>query len=92
MDYFATAVSLARQEGAKTLAQVAMKSLALKSAKNRKQETCYCSEYAFPHRAGSGACPGLDVEHGGICSACNGSGEGMHDGSICGYCNGMGEI
>lgn len=60
MDYFATAVSLARQEGAKTLTQVAMKSLALKSAKNRTQETCYCSSFDFPHRAGSGSCPGSD--------------------------------
>lgn len=33
-----------------------------------------------------------DDDEGGICSACNGSGEGMHDGTTCGTCHGRGEL
>ena len=35
--------------------------------------------------------PGLGYESV-ICTACNGSGEGMYDGSTCGVCGGEGEI
>ena len=31
------------------------------------QETCYCSAYPFPHRAGSGACKGPGSH---LCSEC----------------------
>jgi hypothetical protein len=61
MDYFQTAVQLARQEGAATLAKVAVKSIAMKSMRN-KGNVCGCSEYSFPHRKGSGRCPGQSSE------------------------------
>jgi hypothetical protein len=35
-------------------------------------------------------CQHEDTERG-LCGACNGSGEGMHDGTICGSCNGSSE-
>jgi hypothetical protein len=34
---------------------------------------------------------GPDDSEPGICPACNGSGEGMHDGTTCGTCKGEGE-
>lgn len=34
----------------------------------------------------------VEEEEGGICSACNGSGEGYADGTICRVCRGMGEV
>lgn len=61
MNYFNLAASLARQEGAATLAKVAVKSIALKSLRNGG-EVCGCSEYSFPHRKGSGKCPGQTSE------------------------------
>jgi hypothetical protein len=60
MGYFELAVNLTRAEAAPTLAKVASKAIALKTIKNRAQETCCCSSYSFPHRAGSGWCPGVN--------------------------------
>ena len=60
MNYFNLAAHLARQEGAKTLAQVAIKSIALKSMRNRGS-VCGCSAYHFLHRVGSGSCPGQSL-------------------------------
>jgi hypothetical protein len=60
MSYFDLAVALTRAEAAPTLAKMAQKSIALKTIRNRAQETCCCSAYSFPHRAGSGWCPGVD--------------------------------
>ena len=57
IDYFAIATALTRAEAAPTLAKVAQKSVALRLIKNRAQETCCCSAYKFPHRAGGGNCP-----------------------------------
>jgi hypothetical protein len=34
---------------------------------------------------------GHDDSEPGICPACNGSGEGMHEGTTCGTCKGEGE-
>ncbi len=59
MGYFELAVNLTRAEAAPTLAKVASKAIALKLIRNRAQHTCCCSAYSFPHRAGSGWCPGL---------------------------------
>ena len=62
MDYFNLAVNLTRAEAAPTLAKVAQKNIALKTIRNRAQETCCCSSYKFPHRSGSGQCPGPNAE------------------------------
>jgi hypothetical protein len=62
MDFFQLATNLARQEGAKTLAAVAVKSIAAKSYRNRG-ETCGCSAYQFPHRVGGGNCPGISTRN-----------------------------
>lgn len=59
MNYFNLAVNLTRAEAAPTLAKVAQKNIALRLIKNKAQETCCCSAYSFPHRAGSGWCPGV---------------------------------
>ena len=56
--YFDLAVALTRAEAAPTLARVAQKQVALRLIRNHAQETCCCSSYKFPHRAGSGQCPG----------------------------------
>lgn len=58
MDYFKLAVELTRAEAAPTLARVAQKNIALKLISNRAQDVCCCSAYKFPHRQGSGQCPG----------------------------------
>lgn len=58
MDYFKLATELTRAEAAPTLARVAKKNIALKLIRNRAQSTCCCSAYSFPHRQGSGQCPG----------------------------------
>jgi hypothetical protein len=60
--YFNLAVALTRAEAAPTLARVAQKQVALRLIRNRAQETCCCSAYTFPHRSGSGWCPGPNVE------------------------------
>lgn len=36
--------------------------------------------------------PSADEGEMVICSACNGSGEGMYDGSVCDTCGGSGEV
>jgi len=36
--------------------------------RNRKQKTCYCKAYAFPHREESGKC--YAVESGPFCGEC----------------------
>ena len=41
---------------------------------------------------GFGPLDGADGMEPVICSACNGSGEGMHEGTSCGTCGGGGEI
>ena len=91
MNYFAIAVDLARQEGARTLAQAAVKSIAMKSMANGG-DVCGCSAYSFPHRAGGGRCPGDSGEDfsADLCPACNGSGEGQIGERLCGRCNGRG--
>ncbi len=55
VSYFPLAVALSRAEGARTVADVARKSIALKSSPS---DVCCCSAYRFPHRPGSGDCPG----------------------------------
>lgn len=55
VSYFPLAVALARAEGARTMADVERKSIALKASR----EVCCCSAYSFPHRPGSGTCPGI---------------------------------
>ena len=55
MDYFRVAVALAREEGEATLQRVAAKATAM-----QRKDTCACSAYRFPHRPGSGACPGIE--------------------------------
>ena len=59
MNYFALATALTRAEAAPTLARVAQKQVALRLVKNGSREVCCCSAYLFPHRAGSGWCPGV---------------------------------
>lgn len=58
MSYLELAVNLTRAEAAPTLAKVAQKNVALRLIKNGSHEVCCCSAYLFPHRAGSGWCPG----------------------------------
>jgi hypothetical protein len=60
MSYFDLAVALTRAEAAPTLARVASKAIALKTIRNRAQETCCCSAYSHPHRIGGGKCPGVN--------------------------------
>lgn len=62
IDLFPLAADLARAEGAKTIGAAAVKAIALRSIKNRAQDVCCCSAYSFPHRAGSGWCPGQNVD------------------------------
>lgn len=59
--YLSLAIALARAEAAPTLARVAQKQVALRLIRNRAQETCCCSAYTFPHRSGSGWCPGIEA-------------------------------
>jgi hypothetical protein len=35
---------------------------------------------------------GIEVDAEGICPACSGSGEGMHEGTTCRACKGKGEL
>lgn len=58
MDYFKLAVGLARAEGEATMKRVAAKASAI-----QRKDTCACSAYTFPHRPGSGECPGLPVRY-----------------------------
>lgn len=79
LDYFQFAVSLARKQASEAMAK-------------RKQQTCKCSAYPFPHRAGSKSCAELAAENKGPeeCYHCAGTGEGSHDGARCWSCRGSG--
>ena len=58
MDYFKLAVGLARAEGEATLMRVATKATTM-----RLPNVCGCSSYNFPHRKGSGQCPGVPANY-----------------------------
>ena len=38
----------------------------------RKQDTCYCDAYRFPHRLGGGKCENVDID-GPFCTSCGSS-------------------
>lgn len=57
-DYFKLAAGLARAEGEATLKRVAEKATTM-----RLPNVCGCSAYTFPHRKGSGKCPGVPVRY-----------------------------
>lgn len=83
MNYFALAVTLARAEAVKTLAKP-----------KRRQETCNCEAYSFPHRKGSKNCAELEaaLNEPQECYHCRGTGEGSHDGARCRNCRGSGVL
>jgi hypothetical protein len=57
MNYFDIAVKIAREHAEQTLLDK-MQLDALRS-EFKKQQPCGCDAYSFPHRAGSGWCPGI---------------------------------
>lgn len=83
MNFFALAVTLARAEAAKTLAKT-----------KRRQETCHCEAYPFPHRKGSKTCAELEAVLNDPleCYHCRGTGEGSYDGARCWSCKGSGVV
>lgn len=62
MDYFSLATELARAEGAKTLAGIAAKAVALRSIAEGTSAPCHCSAYNFPHYIGRDNCPGVEPD------------------------------
>ena len=67
---------------------------AAKVKRVRKQATCACSAYRFPHREGGGACSmkdGRDENDDGSCGDCQGTGIGWGGpDSSCSSCGGSG--
>ena len=60
-DYFALATDLARAEGAKTLALIATKAVALRAIATGDKIACHCSAYSLPHTVGINNCPGVET-------------------------------